>query len=229
MNSKRIVMCVFALMLLMLASPSAFADRQDQDMADRVYERFKEREQEKREQKRSRSEGTARRSESRNDRSRDSRSGDQRKSRDVQRSTTQRSGSSARTSNNERGSGSDVDFRSSARDERSSRMVGEQLSRELSDFLSRRSQRQTTSEPRTSNRSSRDRSDRVVSDSGDRDAREKVSLDQAVNIVRRQSGGKVISARSEGSGSTRKHRIKVLIDGRRVRTYVVSATTGRVY
>ncbi len=52
MMSNRTVIGIVALTLLMfLLSPVSFADRQDPDMADRIYEKFKEREQGKRSEK----------------------------------------------------------------------------------------------------------------------------------------------------------------------------------
>ncbi|NNF48228.1 MAG: PepSY domain-containing protein [Woeseiaceae bacterium] len=65
-------------------------------------------------------------------------------------------------------------------------------------------------------------------ESGDR-ARPRVSLDQAVNLVRRAKKGKVIGASSQGSGSRVKHRVKVLEDSGRVRVYLVDGQTGRIY
>ncbi len=50
--SNRTVIGIVALTLLMfLLSPVSFADRQDPGMADRIYEKFKEREREKRDEK----------------------------------------------------------------------------------------------------------------------------------------------------------------------------------
>lgn len=223
-------------LLMLFASPLSFADDQDHDMADRVYEKYKEREQNQSKEKRTRRSSRG----SDNDRDpkatseRDRRADSNRKRR-AEKSTKSRERSSERrvynrsNNSNRNDHNRDSGYRSSARDEDASRQTGEQLSRGIRDLITRKSQRRQSTDHSSRSQSSNDRQIRSYSESSDRNVRETVSLDQAVNIVRRQSDGKVISARSEGSGASRKHRIKVLIGERRVRTYVVSATTGKVY
>ncbi len=65
-------------------------------------------------------------------------------------------------------------------------------------------------------------------ESGERNG-PRVSLDQAVNLVRRSKPGKVIGSSTQGSGSRVKHRIKVLEESGRVRVYLVDGQTGRIY
>lgn len=55
-----------------------------------------------------------------------------------------------------------------------------------------------------------------------------ISLDQAVNIVRRQTDGKVIGASTSRSGSRVVHRVKVLQKNGRVRTFRVDGQSGSV-
>ena len=55
----------------------------------------------------------------------------------------------------------------------------------------------------------------------------RVSLDQATNIVRRRTDGRVIGAKTTRSGSSIVHRIKVMKDGK-VRTYSVDGVTGKM-
>jgi hypothetical protein len=43
-----------------------------------------------------------------------------------------------------------------------------------------------------------------------------VSLEQATNIVRRQTGGRVLSAAPAGRGGQRGYEVRVLVDGKRV-------------
>jgi hypothetical protein len=43
-----------------------------------------------------------------------------------------------------------------------------------------------------------------------------VSLEQATNIVRRQTGGRVLSAAPAGQGGERGYEVRVLVDGKRV-------------
>ena len=56
----------------------------------------------------------------------------------------------------------------------------------------------------------------------------RVSLDQAVNKVKRMTKGKVIGARTDHGSKSITHRIKVLEQNSRVRTYSVDGVTGRV-
>lgn len=57
---------------------------------------------------------------------------------------------------------------------------------------------------------------------------ERFSLDQAVNMVRREYGGKVIRAESRESGGRVVHYIKVHTDDGRVRTFKVDAASGKI-
>lgn len=54
-------------------------------------------------------------------------------------------------------------------------------------------------------------------------ARGGVSLDQAVEQVRRQTGGRILDARTVGSGNRAQHRIKVLLPSGKVRIITVPA------
>lgn len=55
----------------------------------------------------------------------------------------------------------------------------------------------------------------------------RVSRDQAADMVRRRTGGKVIGASTQRSGDRVTYRIKVLVDGN-VRTYSVDGTSGSI-
>lgn len=55
-------------------------------------------------------------------------------------------------------------------------------------------------------------------------AEQRVSLDQAVSIVQRQTGGRVLDARAQGEG----YRVKVLTRGGEVVVVFVDAKTGDV-
>lgn len=57
---------------------------------------------------------------------------------------------------------------------------------------------------------------------------ERFSLDQAVNMVRREYGGKVIRAESRNSGGRVVHYVKVHTDDGRVRTFKVDANSGKI-
>lgn len=57
---------------------------------------------------------------------------------------------------------------------------------------------------------------------------ENVSLDQAVRMVRERSGGRVLRAETRRQNGRAVHRIRVLSDDGRVRTYAVDAETGRI-
>ncbi len=57
---------------------------------------------------------------------------------------------------------------------------------------------------------------------------ENVSLDQAVRMVRERSGGRVLRAETTRRGGRSVHRIRVLSEDGRVRTWVVDAETGRI-
>lgn len=74
-----------------------------------------------------------------------------------------------------------------------------------------------------------DLADKIFENFKRRDSREsepelKVSLDQAVNQVRRQYGGKVIGAETRNGV----HHVKLLSDEGRVRTVLVDGRTGRI-
>ncbi len=55
----------------------------------------------------------------------------------------------------------------------------------------------------------------------------RVSLDQATNMVRRRTDGRVVGAKTSHNGDSIVHRIKVIKDGK-VRTYTVDGVTGRM-
>ncbi|MCC5867370.1 MAG: PepSY domain-containing protein [Gammaproteobacteria bacterium] len=57
---------------------------------------------------------------------------------------------------------------------------------------------------------------------------ENVSLDQAVRMVRERTGGRVLRAETRRQNGRSVHRIRVLSDDGRVRTYAVDAETGRI-
>ena len=79
---------------------------------------------------------------------------------------------------------------------------------------------------------SRSRS-RSTADSQDKSERSKerieirVSLDQAVSMVKRSSGGRVIKANTSYSNGRPVHSIRVLSENNRVRTYRIDAVSGR--
>lgn len=50
-----------------------------------------------------------------------------------------------------------------------------------------------------------------------------ISLEQATNIVRRQTGGRVLSAAPAGRGGQRGYDVRVLVDGKRVTTVFVDS------
>lgn len=50
-----------------------------------------------------------------------------------------------------------------------------------------------------------------------------ISLEQATNIVRRQTGGRVLSAAPAGRGGNRGYEVRVLVDGKRVTTVFVDS------
>ena len=54
-------------------------------------------------------------------------------------------------------------------------------------------------------------------------ARDKVTLEEAVRRVRKQYGGRIVSAETQGSGDRRVHVSKVLTDDGRVRTVRINA------
>ncbi len=55
-----------------------------------------------------------------------------------------------------------------------------------------------------------------------------VSADQAAALVRTQSGGRILDLRLESRDRGLVYRVKVLLDGGRVRVYRVDATNGRI-
>ncbi len=55
-----------------------------------------------------------------------------------------------------------------------------------------------------------------------------VSADQAAALVRTQSGGRILDLRLESRDRGLVYRVKVLLDGGRVRVYRVDAATGRI-
>jgi uncharacterized membrane protein YkoI len=56
-----------------------------------------------------------------------------------------------------------------------------------------------------------------------------VSLAQATQMVREQTGGQVLRAETKRDKGRAVHRIRVLTDDGRVRTWHVDAETGRIY
>lgn len=56
-----------------------------------------------------------------------------------------------------------------------------------------------------------------------------VSLAQATRMVREQTGGQVLRAETKRDKGRTVHRIRVLTEDGRVRTYHVDAETGRIY
>ena len=54
-----------------------------------------------------------------------------------------------------------------------------------------------------------------------------ISLEQAANEVRRQTGGRVLSASPSERGGQRGYEVRVLVDGKRVKSYFVDGQ-GRV-
>jgi uncharacterized membrane protein YkoI len=59
-------------------------------------------------------------------------------------------------------------------------------------------------------------------------AEERVGLEEAIQRVRQQSGGKVLRAETKRGKGRTVHRVRVLSDDGRVRTYEVDAATGRI-
>ncbi len=55
-----------------------------------------------------------------------------------------------------------------------------------------------------------------------------VSADQAAALVRAQSGGRILDLRLESGARGPVYRVKVLLDGGRVRVYRVDASSGRI-
>jgi uncharacterized membrane protein YkoI len=55
-----------------------------------------------------------------------------------------------------------------------------------------------------------------------------VSADQAAEAVRALSGGRILDVRLQSRSRPPVYRVKVLLDGGRVRVYRVDATTGEV-
>ena len=55
-----------------------------------------------------------------------------------------------------------------------------------------------------------------------------VSADQAAALVRAQSGGRILDLRLENRARPPVYRVKVLLDGGRVRVYRVDASTGKI-
>ena len=61
-----------------------------------------------------------------------------------------------------------------------------------------------------------------------RSTKDGVSLDEAVSMVRKRYGGRVINADTRKDNGRRVHVIKILSDGGRVRTVKVDAQSGNV-
>jgi hypothetical protein len=56
-----------------------------------------------------------------------------------------------------------------------------------------------------------------------------ISLDQAMRMVRERTGGQVLRAETKRDKGRTVHRIRVLTEDGRVRTWHVDAETGRIY
>lgn len=54
-----------------------------------------------------------------------------------------------------------------------------------------------------------------------------VTLEQAANTVRRETGGRVLSATPSEQGGRRGYEVRVLVDGKRVKSYFVDSD-GRI-
>jgi uncharacterized membrane protein YkoI len=50
-----------------------------------------------------------------------------------------------------------------------------------------------------------------------------ITLEQAADLVRRQTGGRVLSATPVNKGGERGYSVRVLVDGKRVKQYYVDA------
>jgi uncharacterized membrane protein YkoI len=55
-----------------------------------------------------------------------------------------------------------------------------------------------------------------------------VSADEAVALVRAQSGGRILNLRLESRAGPAVYRVKVLLEGGRVRVYRVDASSGKI-
>ncbi len=55
-----------------------------------------------------------------------------------------------------------------------------------------------------------------------------VSADQAADLVRARSGGRILDVRRENGDRGPVYRVKVLLEGGRVRIYRVDANSGRI-
>lgn len=55
-----------------------------------------------------------------------------------------------------------------------------------------------------------------------------VSADEAAALVREATGGRILDVRLDGAARPPVYRVKVLLDGGRVRVYRVDANTGRM-
>jgi hypothetical protein len=54
-----------------------------------------------------------------------------------------------------------------------------------------------------------------------------ITLEQAANAVRRETGGRVLSASPSSRGSNQGYEVRVLVDGKRVKSYFVDGE-GRI-
>lgn len=50
-----------------------------------------------------------------------------------------------------------------------------------------------------------------------------ITLEQAADTVRRQTGGRILSATPENKGGQRGYTVRVLVDGKRVKQYYVDS------
>jgi uncharacterized membrane protein YkoI len=55
-----------------------------------------------------------------------------------------------------------------------------------------------------------------------------MSADEAVALVRERSGGRILGVRRDNDARPPVYRVKVLLEGGRVRVYRVDASTGRI-
>jgi len=55
-----------------------------------------------------------------------------------------------------------------------------------------------------------------------------VSAEEAAALVRGASGGRILSVRSDGAAGSPVYHVKVLLDGGRVRVYLVDGNSGQI-
>lgn len=208
----------------------AIADDKERELTERVFEKYKQREAQKQQERKARSERSAEKSQRDRDSRRSSNSTRDRSnsSRDV-RTTDSRKSTSSRTSVNRAQSSRSRDAEVDENDLlRAARELDRSLQRKRAADRAKRDADRAAAKRRQEERRNAQREPRRLDATTTSDVAT-VSLDQAVDKVRRASGGRVLSATTSGQGSSRKHKIKVMIDDRRIRTYIVDATSGRIY